>query len=122
MISKTTPEFVVCLRGCRNLCERRGWSYSESSPHFQGSRPFVFRIGCRHRVIGEMTLGTAQLGMDYGVANRTGKPPREIATAIVRAAIAHGVTVLDTARAYGDSEEVLRAALRWVVAVTSRGS
>jgi spore coat polysaccharide biosynthesis protein SpsF len=73
-----------------------------------------FRIPYRifsGRVVGELTLGTAQLGMKYGVANRTGQPPREVATAIVRGAIAHGVTTIDTARGYGDSEEVLREAL-----------
>jgi spore coat polysaccharide biosynthesis protein SpsF len=58
-----------------------------------------------------MTLGTAQLGLEYGVVNRTGKPSRSAAIKIVRQAIAHGVTALDTARAYGDSEELLGEAL-----------
>jgi aryl-alcohol dehydrogenase-like predicted oxidoreductase/spore coat polysaccharide biosynthesis protein SpsF (cytidylyltransferase family) len=60
---------------------------------------------------GEMVLGTAQLGMDYGIANRTGKPSREQAIKMVRQAIAHGVSDLDTARAYGDSEHVIGQAL-----------
>jgi spore coat polysaccharide biosynthesis protein SpsF len=59
----------------------------------------------------EMTLGTAQLGMDYGAVNRTGKPSRSVAVTMTRHAIAHGVTSLDTARAYGESEEVLNQAL-----------
>jgi aryl-alcohol dehydrogenase-like predicted oxidoreductase/spore coat polysaccharide biosynthesis protein SpsF (cytidylyltransferase family) len=58
-----------------------------------------------------MTLGTAQLGMEYGAVNRTGKPARAEAIAMVRQAIAHGVGALDTARSYGDSEEVLGEAL-----------
>jgi spore coat polysaccharide biosynthesis protein SpsF len=69
-----------------------------------------FRIPYRvvsGRAVGQMTLGTAQLGLEYGVANRTGKPNRETAAGMVRDAIAHGVTTLDTARAYGDAEEVL---------------
>ena len=73
-----------------------------------------FRIPYRvvsGRAVGQMTLGTAQLGLEYGVANRTGKPNRETATGMVRDAIAHGVSTLDTARAYGDAEEVLGQSL-----------
>jgi aryl-alcohol dehydrogenase-like predicted oxidoreductase len=60
-----------------------------------------------NRVHSAMTLGTAQLGMEYGVVNRSGKPRRSAAIEIVRKAISHGVTTIDTARAYGDSEYVL---------------
>lgn len=63
------------------------------------------------RVHSEFTLGTAQLGMDYGIANRSGKPVRPTAIAMVRKAIAHGVTSIDTACAYGDAEQVLGQAL-----------
>jgi spore coat polysaccharide biosynthesis protein SpsF len=58
-----------------------------------------------------MTLGTVQLGMEYGIANSTGKPDRSEAIAIVREAIAHGVTTLDTARTYGESEQIIGEAL-----------
>jgi len=74
-----------------------------------------FRIPFRTiagRAHSELTLGTAQLGMEYGVANRTGKPARSLAVALVREAIAYGVTHLDTARGYGDSEAVLAEALQ----------
>jgi len=59
------------------------------------------------RAHSEFALGTVQLGMEYGIANRTGKPVRSTAIKMVRSAIAHGVTSIDTARAYGDAEEVL---------------
>jgi aryl-alcohol dehydrogenase-like predicted oxidoreductase/spore coat polysaccharide biosynthesis protein SpsF (cytidylyltransferase family) len=59
------------------------------------------------RVHSAMTLGTAQLGMEYGAVNGSGKPGRPQALAMVRQAIAHGVTAVDTARCYGDSEQVL---------------
>jgi spore coat polysaccharide biosynthesis protein SpsF (cytidylyltransferase family)/aryl-alcohol dehydrogenase-like predicted oxidoreductase len=59
----------------------------------------------------ELALGTAQLGMEYGIANRAGQPARSLAIRMVRAAIAHGVTTLDTARGYGEAEEVLGEAL-----------
>ena len=54
-----------------------------------------------------MTLGTVQLGMNYGIANCDGKPSEEKSFSILRAALEKGVTTLDTARAYGNSEEVI---------------
>jgi spore coat polysaccharide biosynthesis protein SpsF (cytidylyltransferase family)/aryl-alcohol dehydrogenase-like predicted oxidoreductase len=51
-----------------------------------------------------LTLGTAQLGSHYGIANRTGRPDEREARAILAAAIEGGITQLDTARAYGDAE------------------
>lgn len=59
-----------------------------------------------------LILGTAQLGLSYGIANQNGKPDRSEAIALVHTALAAGVRVLDTARCYGDSEEVLRDALQ----------
>lgn len=59
-----------------------------------------------------LILGTAQLGMAYGVANRQGAPDTDRARGIVQAAWAGGVREFDTARAYGDSEAVLGRALR----------
>jgi spore coat polysaccharide biosynthesis protein SpsF (cytidylyltransferase family)/aryl-alcohol dehydrogenase-like predicted oxidoreductase len=63
------------------------------------------------RVHSELTLGTAQLGMEYGIVNRHGKPSQHLATAMVRRAISHGVSALDTARAYGEAEPILGRAL-----------
>lgn len=74
----------------------------------------LFRVPYRvvsNRVHSELTLGTAQLGMKYGIVNRAGKPSHPQAVAMVRKAIAHGVTAVDTARAYGDAEQVLGEAL-----------
>src|SRR6185295_6924427 len=59
----------------------------------------------------ELVLGSVQLGLAYGAANRTGKPPCETALRLVRRAADAGVAVFDTARAYGDAEERLGAAL-----------
>lgn len=57
--------------------------------------------------ISAMTLGTVQLGMNYGIANTDGKPDEQKSFSILRAALENGVTCLDTARAYGDSELVI---------------
>lgn len=54
-----------------------------------------------------MTIGTVQLGMNYGIANNGGKPDQETSFAMLRAAFENGITSLDTARAYGNSEEVI---------------
>jgi spore coat polysaccharide biosynthesis protein SpsF len=59
----------------------------------------------------EFVLGSVQLGLDYGVANLTGKPSHGAALRLVRRAADAGVTQFDTARAYGDSEERLGEAL-----------
>lgn len=58
-----------------------------------------------------MVLGTAQFGLDYGIANQTGRPGQNVVNSLVRTAIANGVGYLDTARAYGDSETALGKAL-----------
>lgn len=57
--------------------------------------------------ISRLTLGTVQFGLPYGVANRSGQPPFDVARAIVRMAFEGGITTLDTAAAYGTSEEIL---------------
>jgi aryl-alcohol dehydrogenase-like predicted oxidoreductase len=59
-----------------------------------------------------LVLGTVQLGMDYGVANRTGKPAISQAIAIVEAAWEAGVRCFDTAQAYGESEKILGLAFK----------
>jgi aryl-alcohol dehydrogenase-like predicted oxidoreductase len=52
-------------------------------------------------------LGTVQFGMNYGVANKTGKPSIKAVGAILDIARRNGVAMIDTAAGYGDSEVVL---------------
>lgn len=59
--------------------------------------------------LSQMTLGTVQLGLNYGMNNQSGKPGSEEAGLIIGAAAQAGVNCLDTARLYGDSEEVIGA-------------
>jgi aryl-alcohol dehydrogenase-like predicted oxidoreductase len=59
----------------------------------------------------ELVVGSVQLGLAYGAANRTGMPPREAALKLVKRAADAGVSAFDTARAYGEAEERLGAAL-----------
>lgn len=58
-----------------------------------------------------LTLGTVQLGLDYGIANRDGRPDTGEAEAILGTAIAGGITTLDTARGYGEAEAAIG---RWL--------
>lgn len=60
----------------------------------------------------KLVLGTAQLGLAYGIANQFGQPNQTTADSLIKTAIANGVTFLDTARSYGNSEEVIGTALK----------
>ncbi len=55
----------------------------------------------------KIALGTVQFGLDYGVANEVGQVDQYEAKRILCLAEENGVDVLDTAIAYGASEEVL---------------
>jgi aryl-alcohol dehydrogenase-like predicted oxidoreductase len=56
-----------------------------------------------------IVVGTAQWGMPYGIANRTGIPGSSAVAGMLARAGDAGITTLDTARAYGQSESVLGA-------------
>jgi aryl-alcohol dehydrogenase-like predicted oxidoreductase len=61
------------------------------------------------RTVGGLThsrlvLGGAQLGGAYGIANTAGAPDRHTVANLLRRAADAGITHVDTARAYGDSE------------------
>jgi len=55
----------------------------------------------------KIALGTVQFGLDYGLANTAGRVAENTAQDILRFALEAGVHTLDTAAAYGASEEVL---------------
>ncbi len=54
-----------------------------------------------------IVLGTAQLGMPYGIANVAGQPQQNEARKIVSSAWEGGVRYFDTASSYGESENIL---------------
>jgi len=55
----------------------------------------------------KIALGTVQFGLNYGIANQTGRVQFEDAQNILQVAATHGIDTLDTAIAYGDSENTL---------------
>ncbi len=62
--------------------------------------------------LSKICLGTAQLGMPYGINNTSGQPEFEESLTIVKTALKNGITTFDTAPAYGESEKVLGQCLR----------
>jgi aryl-alcohol dehydrogenase-like predicted oxidoreductase len=56
-----------------------------------------------------LALGTAQFGMNYGVANQSGQVTADEVGRILALARTHGVNTLDTAMDYGNSEASLGA-------------
>lgn len=57
----------------------------------------------------KLGLGTVQFGLPYGISNTEGRTPRKEVDRILALAAGAGISVLDTAPAYGESEEVLGA-------------
>ncbi|WP_296243932.1 MULTISPECIES: aldo/keto reductase [unclassified Psychrobacter] len=55
----------------------------------------------------KLALGTAQFGLKYGLANMSDKVPSDMVAQLLKIASACDITMLDTAIAYGDSEQVL---------------
>jgi aryl-alcohol dehydrogenase-like predicted oxidoreductase len=51
-----------------------------------------------------LALGTAQFGLAYGLNNEAGQPSTSAVAEVLAAAQAAGLTLLDTAAAYGNSE------------------
>jgi aryl-alcohol dehydrogenase-like predicted oxidoreductase len=56
---------------------------------------------------GKFILGTAQLGMNYGVANSLGKPSPSESHEILTVAYQQGIRTLDTADGYGNAIDII---------------
>jgi aryl-alcohol dehydrogenase-like predicted oxidoreductase len=72
-------------------------------------------LGRTGLTVSAVSLGTVSLGVDYGIAapGGFGRPGEDEAIALVCAALDRGVTLIDTAPAYGSSERIVgRAAGR----------
>jgi len=58
-------------------------------------------------MIQRLALGTAQFGLNYGISNKSGKVSEEEVAKILCIAQSNGISTLDTAINYGNSEAVL---------------
>ena len=55
----------------------------------------------------QFIIGTAQFGMNYGIANSNGQPSESTIREIIERAMESEIFYYDTAIAYGNSEEIL---------------
>ncbi|MBM3776552.1 MAG: aldo/keto reductase [Acidobacteria bacterium] len=71
------------------------------------------RLGRTNLQVSEISLGTVELGLDYGIrpAGEDARPDRAGAARLLHRALDLGINYVDTARAYGEAEERIGAAL-----------
>jgi aryl-alcohol dehydrogenase-like predicted oxidoreductase len=64
--------------------------------------------------VSELALGTVELGLDYGISTpgERLKPDRRKAAELLHRALDLGINLIDTARAYGDAEEIIGETLK----------
>lgn len=55
----------------------------------------------------KFVLGTAQLGLNYGITNELSQPTQVQSFLILKTALQNKITSIDTASAYGESEEII---------------
>ena len=67
------------------------------------------RLGRSGLQVSKISIGTAELGMDYGIRapGDFGSPPSEDAASMLQSAVDAGINLFDTAPAYGVSEKIL---------------
>ena len=72
------------------------------------------QLGSTELRVSRIALGTVELGMDYGFRGSPHyqRPDLQEAISIVHRALDLGITLIDTARGYGTSEEVIGKALK----------
>lgn len=58
-------------------------------------------------LLSKIGLGTVQFGLDYGISNHSGQTPFSEVSKILTSASQMDIDLIDTASAYGNSEEVL---------------
>ncbi|MCB0686378.1 MAG: aldo/keto reductase [Saprospiraceae bacterium] len=69
-------------------------------------------VNCKNVRFSPLMLGTVQLGLNYGISNLDGLPEVEKSIQLLDQAMSLGINTLDTARAYGQSEEVISRFLK----------
>lgn len=72
------------------------------------------KLGKTGLTASEVSLGTAEIGLDYGFKGspQYSRPSLQDSIRLIHRAVDRGINWLDTARAYGDSEEVIGRALK----------
>ena len=72
------------------------------------------RLGRTNLHVSEISLGTVELGMDYGipVQGERRRPSEADAATLLNCALDLGINLIDTAQAYGESEAIIGRALK----------
>ena len=72
------------------------------------------RLGRTNLQVSEISLGTVELGMDYGIPMQGDhlQPSEAEATRTLNCALDLGINLIDTAQAYGESEAIIGRALK----------
>ena len=72
------------------------------------------QLGSTGLRVSKVALGTVELGLDYGFrgSEHYQRPDPQEATRIVHRAMELGINLIDTARGYGTSEELIGKALK----------
>lgn len=72
------------------------------------------RLGGTDLQVSEIALGTVEIGTEYGISveDRPNRPTEAEAINLLHRALDLGINFIDTARAYGTSEEIIGKALR----------
>lgn len=79
----------------------------------RGNRMEYRTLGKTGLKVSALSLGTVELGMEYGIKEpgKTNLPTRQDAIALIRYAADRGINLFDTAPGYGMSEEILGEAI-----------
>src|SRR4051812_19610622 len=70
-------------------------------------------LGRTGLTVSALSLGTVSLGVEYGIAapGASGAPAEDEAVALVKAAVDRGISLVDTAPAYGHAERIVGRAI-----------
>jgi aryl-alcohol dehydrogenase-like predicted oxidoreductase len=86
------------------------FSGQSKQDYFQRKSSMRYRsLGDTGLKVSEISLGTAEIGLDYGFRGNAqyGKPDTKESIRLLHTALDHGINLIDTARAYGNSEDVI---------------
>lgn len=70
--------------------------------------------------ISKITIGTAQLGMKYGIANINGKPDINSSINILNYAWNNGMNAFDTSPLYGNSEKIIGTFIKSKIPINNK--
>lgn len=72
------------------------------------------RLGRTNLQVSALSLGTVEIGLDYGISEKgeAHRPSEADAHELLHFALDHGINLIDTARAYGEAEAIIGRALK----------